>query len=205
MKKWLFIYFLSILMHQNAQATDTTTVKETVYRFKKGRHFAKPLGIFNRFVWHPKSLKWKIQFDKSCQYLLKNKNGSLHEDQYDWLKLCGITFAPWNTRKNTAMVGWRYNHIKNVFELNTYWHIKGKRIFNDTQHIDVKVGEDFETEIVLNPILKKITVIITTQNGRLEQTQNYRFFRKSWATIIHPFFGGTSKAPNDMTVRCTRL
>lgn len=205
MKKWIFIAFLSLLINQNAFASDTTAVKETVYRFKKGRHFAKPRGIFNRFVWQPQSLKWKMRFDTSCQYILKNKNGQIHEDQFDWLKLCGVTFSPWQPRKNTAMVGWRYNHIKKVFELNTYWHVNGKRIFEDTQHIDVKANEDFETEIILNPRLKKITVVIKTQNGRLEQAQNYRFFRKNWATVIHPFFGGTSKAPRNMKLVCSRI
>ena len=205
MKLWFFVAFLSIFINQNTFAADTTHVKETVYRFKKGGQFAKPMNVFGRFVKVKKSIRWQCRFDKSCEYLIKNKDGSLHEDQYDWLKLCGITFTPLHTRRNTAMVGWRYNHLKKVFELTPYWHVNGKRLFEDARHIDVKTDENFETEMILDKANKKITVVIKTKNGRLEESKNFDFFRTKWATVIHPFFGGTSVAPNDMWLICTRL
>ena len=119
------------------------------------------------------------------------------EDQLDWLKLPGITFTPWFTHGNTAMVGWRYNMQKDSFELNTYFHQRGGTFFKDNPHLCVAPNETFETEIKLDYATKGITTSIITPRGTLSETRRYHFKRfQSWAVFIHPFFGGTTKAPH---------
>ena len=90
MKQWIFVAFLSIFINQNTFAADTTHVKETVYRFKKGGQFAKPMGVFNRLVKLPKSIRWQCRFDKSCAYFIKNKDCSQlvfgYSKTYNWCR-----------------------------------------------------------------------------------------------------------------------
>lgn len=171
----------------------TNVSKERVYVTKKGRHHATKL-LKNRLLWHIEQLHWYNQFDTSARYIIRNENGSIHEDQHDWSKLCGITFTPWQPRKNTAMAGWRYNNAKDSIELTPYFHVNGQRIFKDDPHLTIGVNEPFEHEIHLNDETKEITVTIKTARGVLSETHTFTTFRK-WFVQIHPYFGGNKRAP----------
>lgn len=177
----------------------TSTLPSKTWLFRKGRQHATPL-FSERFIKRPKYLRWECRFDSSCRYRILNWDGSTHHDQYDWLKLSGVTFTPWFTHGNTAMVGWRYNHKKDSFELNTYFHVKGGTFFTDNPHICVGVNEDFITEIELTETCKEIAVRIITPRDTLTSARQYPYFRK-WICFIHPFFGGTAKAPHNIYLR----
>lgn len=163
------------------------------YTFRKGTHHASRL-LKNRFLWHVEDLHWHTCFDTSARYILRNPDGSIDDDQYDWSKLSGITFTPLRPLSNTAMVGWRYNHLKDSIELIPYFHVGGTRFFRDNPHLTVGINEPFEHEIHLNYYKKIISVTIITPRGRLTEKKVYRTF-KSWAVQIHPFFGGNKRAP----------
>jgi hypothetical protein len=189
------ILTLLLLFSTLLRANDTTTIHKK-WIFKKGHHHATPL-LSDRFLSKPELLRWRIRFDTTCRYILRDKNGKIEEDQLDWLKLPGITFTPWFTHGNTAMVGWRYNMQKDSFELNTYFHQRGGTFFKDNPHLCVAPNETFETEIKLDYATKEITTSIITPRGTLSETRRYHFKRfQPWAVFIHPFFGGTTKAPH---------
>jgi hypothetical protein len=193
---------LSLFFLKSVCASDTIPINNS-FQFVKGWHFARPVGVFNRFLWQPQSLRWRIRFDSTCRYVLRDKKGAVSNDQLDWLKLPGVTFTPWFTHGNTAMVGWRYNEKKDSFELNLYWHIRGATIFEDNPHLCVAANETFETEVSLDYEKKQISVFVHTPRGVLTDTKQYKFKRfRRWSTDIHPFFGGSVKAPHKMLLYC---
>ncbi len=168
-------------------------VKEQVYIMKKGRHHATKL-LTNRLLRQVEYLHWYNRFDTTARYIIRNKQGRIHVDQLDWSKLSGITFTPWQPRKQTAMAGWRYNPVKDSIELTPYFHVNGRRIFKDEPHLTIGVNEPFEHEIHLNYESKEITVTLITARGILSETHQFATFRK-WLVQIHPYFGGNKRAP----------
>lgn len=190
------LFATSEILAQNA------SYKSQTYVFKKGHFLASPWQM--RFYWDLESIKWRNCFDSTARYVMQNADSTIHTDQYDWLKLPGLTFTPWFPHGNTAMVGWRYNHLKDSIELNTYMHVDGGTFFKDNPHLTVGIGEHFEHEISLNYEKKQMTVTINTARGTLSETMNYIEFQR-WTSKIQPYFGGTSKAPHDVKVTITLL
>lgn len=190
----LFWAFATILY-----AHDTIPLAQKKWVFKKGRHHANHLAG-ERLVSKPEILRWRARFDANSRYILRDKNGKIEEDQYDWLKLHGMTFTPLRTMYNTTMIGWRYNVEKDSFELNAYFHQGGQRFFND-KFIRVAPNEGFETEIRLDYTAKTITVSVITPRGILSESRAYPYKRfRSKVFLIHPFFGGTSAAPHRVSL-----
>ena len=179
-----------------------TMSKERTYTMKKGRHHADKL-LKNRLLWHIKTLHWYNRFDTSARYIIKNSEGTIHEDQHDWSKLSGMTFTPWQPRRNTAMAGWRYNNVTDSIELTPYFHVNGLRIFKDDPHLTIAVNEPFEHEVYLNYETKEITVTIRTHRAELSETHEFTTFRK-WLVQIHPYFGGNKRAPRTIKLRVKR-
>jgi hypothetical protein len=198
LKKLLILVFhLSFVFASHANDTLNNPQKKWV--FKKGRHHANHLAS-ERFISKPEIVRWCTRFDVDSRYVLRDKNGNIEEDQYDWLKLHGITFTPLRTMYNTAMVGWRYNVEKDSFELNAYFHQGGQRFFND-KFIRVAPNEVFETEIRLDDSTKTIHLSIITPHGVLRESSAYQYKRfPSKVFFIHPFFGGTSAAPHRVSL-----
>jgi hypothetical protein len=196
-KLLLLVFHLSFAL--TIYANDTIPNPQKKWVFKKGRHHANHL-MSERFVSKPEILRWQARFDTNSRYVLRDKNGKIAEDQYDWLKLHGMTFTPLRTMHNTAMVGWRYNVEKDSFELNAYFHQGGQRFFNDT-FIRVAENETFETEIRLDYATKIIHLSIITPRGVLSESRSYPYKRfPSKVFFIHPFFGGTSVAPHRVSL-----
>lgn len=189
----LFSYTLPIFSQKH------TSQKKRIYVMKKGRHHATNL-LKNRLLRRVEHLDWYSCFDTSARYIIGTENGSIHEDQHDWSKLSGITFTPWQPRKNTAMAGWRYNNVIDSIELTPYFHVNGVRIFNDDPHLTIGVDEPFEHEIQLNYETKDITLTIKTARGVLSETHTFTTFR-NWLVLIHPYFGGNKRAPRRIKLK----
>jgi hypothetical protein len=194
----LLLLFTSVLW-----ANDSIPVLKK-WVIKKGRQHANHL-LNERFVSKPTRLRWRVRLGADARYVLRDKNGKIDVDQFDWLKLHGITFTPLRTMRNTAMIGWRYNVEKDSFDLNAYFHQNGERFFNDVC-IRVGTNEVFETEIKLDYAAKNITVSVITPRGRLTETRPYRVKRfPNRVFFIHPFFGGTTKAPHKISLYSERI
>lgn len=183
---------------------EDTSKRKNIFHLKKGSHFSNPRGLLSRRLTLPDTIKWQCRLDTSCRYIMQLKNGKLHEDQWDFNKLTGITFTPYYPQGNTAMVGWRYNPKTTVFELVPYWHLGYKRIFNEKSFITVKVDELFTIEMISNFKEKQVTTVIKTPNEQLKDTKVFHRIPKR-ASLIHPYFGGTSLAPKEMFVFCKRV
>jgi hypothetical protein len=183
--------------------TDTTK-RKNIFRLKKGSHFSLPHGLLSRRLTIKDTMIWQCRLDSSCRYIMRLKNGKLHEDQWDYNKLTGITFTPYYPQGNTAMVGWRYNPHTAVFELVAYWHLNYTRFYNDKAFVTVKVDEPFTIEVITHFKKNQVTIALKTPHGQLADTKSFlRVPRR--ASMIHPYFGGTSQAPKEMFVFCERI
>ena len=93
----------------------------TIYTVEKGSHFSFPRTF--KLLNKPSVLHWQIILNDNCNYIIREKGGSVSRDQFDWNKLCGVFYSLFNTRKEAAMIGWRYNIEKDKIELSPYYHI----------------------------------------------------------------------------------
>lgn len=165
------------------------------YKIKKGRHFSFPRRI--RFTKNPRRITWTVKFDENCNYVLKNADGSISNDQKDWNKLCGIFFALFNTRKDTAMMGWRYNVEDDIIELAPYYHInKSRDIFPPM--LQVKRGEQFEVTLNVDKYRKEYRWFMKKEGFENQHYITYTHSKK-WCSYINFYFGGNQKAPKTMT------
>lgn len=187
----------------NMYASDTTK-PQSLYRFDGGSHFSKPRNLLSRILRTPDTLKWVSHFDKTCCYYINDEHGKMHVDQWDYNKLVGITFTPFNPLSNTAMVGWRHNPKTKLFELVAYWHVGDKRFFNEKKFLTVKPDEMFEIEISINKPKKEVTICLKTQKDQLNETKTYQNI-PLLSSLIQPYFGGTSRAPNAMYLFVERV
>ena len=201
--KLLLLLTLIVFLPIKIWANDTIKLEEK-YRFDKGSHFSKPRNLFSRGIELPDTLRWSCRFDKSCCYYINDENGKMQEDQWDYNKLTGITFSPLNPLNNTAMVGWRHNPQTSLFELVPYWHVSKKRFFKDNPFLTVKPDENFIVEIITNKLKKEVTILIKTKKNTLKETKSFEKIPDN-ASLIHPYFGGTSRAPSAMELYLKRL
>lgn len=177
-------------------AQDTVKTNYT-FRFNHGTHFSKPRNLLKRSVQVRDTLRWESSFDTSCYYTIKDKKGQLDIDQWDFNKLTGISFNTFNPLANTAMIGWRYNPNTHYIELLPYWHIQKKRFFEEAKVINVLANEIFIVEIVTKRLKNEVEIIIKTPQGTLKESQIFQNI-PTQATLIQPYFGGTSPAPSAM-------
>ena len=88
---------------------------QTIY---KGTHFTIPnnFGVFIRNV------SGSGTFTANTTYDLGDS------DQWDWNKLTGIAFTPLEPDRDSAMVGWRYNLVSQLFEIAPFYNVNKVRI-----------------------------------------------------------------------------
>lgn len=112
-------------------------------------------------------------------------------DQYDWLKLTGITFTPLRPDTDAIMVAWRYNLDTEMFEIGPYYNSDLARIMpTEDQIISVPANETFDYSLDYNGIT--LTYGDTTVFKPLPETLHPNF----WTSVrINGWFGGTSPAP----------
>ena len=104
----------------------------------KGVHFVVP----NRWgLWLTK-VSGDATFTADSVYDLKD------EDQYDWNKLAGITYTPWRPERNAAMVVWRYNLQKDVYEVGPFFDDNFAYVFpSEDQIITVPKDQTFDYSV----------------------------------------------------------
>lgn len=175
------------------------------YTVKKGQHHSKP-KTWHRVRIKPRGVEFKAMFLEESKYILPNLDGSegFSPDQWDWNKLCGLFFHPFNTRYNTLMIGWRYNPLLDLFELNFYTHVQGKTLYTDTvatakpeDTLMIDMDMDYNKHratIWLSVIPKKLSA----HTVRMHDVQ---FEKLGWyCNEISHYFGGNRPAPTDVVL-----
>ncbi len=209
LRKAHFLAFSLLVFIVFSSKNECFSQKETpktlaVYNFDKGGHFSKPRQLFARMTARVDTFTWICRFDTSCCYFMRTEKGDFHEDQWDFNKLCGISFNFFNPHINTAMVGWRHHPKKNCFELVPYWHLNRRRYFREKDLIEVAPDETFEVKMITNEAKKEVTTIVKTRKGSFSETQTMGSMGDR-VTLINPYFGGTSPAPRAMRLFCERV
>ena len=149
---------------------------------RQGRHRAHPyrlkIGFFDK-------LDFSVTFDEAAKY----EHGD--HDQMDWNKLCGISFHLFTSHKNSAMVGWRYEPITGVFQLNAYYHVDGQVQYTNTLQ-RVEPCETVKGSISVFSDRVAVEIGFATHLQKFDRLRKLR--RRIW-----PWFGGNKPAPKDVT------
>lgn len=155
-----------------------------LYTVKKGNHFSFP-ALYKPFV---NSVKGMARFSTLSEYDIEGV------DQGDWNKLAGIAYGL-RPHYNTALIGWRYNEEKNLFEVAPYYNVKGKIVQPRPEDIlELKAGDLFSFTINkygIDIFSHKGGVTIRKPSPVQHTLLNYR--------VVH-YFGGNSPAPSDVSV-----
>ena len=167
------------------------------YTVKKNRHFSFPRKV--KFHKQPQEVIWNVRFDDNCNYIIKNADGSVADDQRDWNKLCGLFFSFYSTMQNTAMIGWRYNVEKDNIELAPYYHVNGGRDMFPPL-LKVKRGKDFSVILHIDYSKKEYTWVLKKEGVTKSHTMKFTH-RKKWCSYINFYFGGNRKAPQRISVQ----
>lgn len=167
------------------------------YTVKKGRHFSFPRRIL--FTKNPSEITWEVCFDSNCNYIIKNKDGSISRDQKDWNKLCGVFFSLLNTRKDSVMIGWRYNVDEDLIDLSPYYHISGSRDMFPPM-LQVVRGEIFK--VILNIDYSTKTYKWTLQKEGFTNSHSKKFtHNKRRCSYINFYFGGNQTTPQTVSAK----
>lgn len=139
-------------------------------------------------IWYkPEKKQWECVFDGSAKYIQP-----VAEEQWDWLKLCGIAFTI-NAQKESAMIGWRYLPLTNEFEFNAYCHINGERKYTEPL---VKIKNKGTVLCTIRVHYDMKIYVIEIESGDMKQIKLVPFtHNKKWAREVQSWFGGTLPAP----------
>ncbi len=168
-----------------------------MYTVKKGKHFSYPRVL--KFKKNTPEIHWAVQFNHDCNYILKEENGARSIDQKDWNKLCGVFFSTLNTRKEAAMIGWRYNPDTDLIELAPYYHIEGGR---DMFPPLLSVCRETEVQICL--LIDRERKLY---KWRLNYNNDIYFHEMSFShnkkrlSFINFYFGGNKPAPQEVSCK----
>ena len=185
---FLFFSCSKQALNPNDQDTWKTPETYTTHSIDSGKHSSSPIST--QILWKNSFLSGYAYFDSSSIYHLPNV------DSLDWNKLIGYKLD-WNSVPNHAsMVGWRYNQKNNTFEICPYFNNEGIVFPDEDQILKLELGEPFYYEVSLNGK----NAYIRIENQYLEIYKEIEL-KKAWLyTSVSPWFGGTSKAPNDIKV-----
>jgi len=170
-------------------------IEMTTYTVSQDSHFSFP-RVF-KFKRSPKEVKWTVRFHENCDYHIQ-ENGTTHVDQYDWNKLCGVFFSLFNTRKDSAMMGWRYNPKTDEIEMAPYYHVSSSRDMFKTM-MTVKREETFSLSLKVD--YEKKSYLWKMEKEGFETTHEMPFtHRGGLCGFISFYFGGNQTAPQEVSV-----
>lgn len=169
----------------------------TTFTVEKGSHFSFPrtFKLFNQ----PKEVSWQVLFNQDCNYLIRESDGSMSRDQNDWNKLCGIFYSLFNTRKDAAMIGWRYQPETDQIELAPYYHIsKSRDMFPPL--VTVQRGDTLSINLKIDYTAKIYRWSIQTPEQEARHEMPFQHNNKR-CSLINFYFGGNQPAPQKVSVQ----
>lgn len=165
-----------------------TKPETTVYICKAGQHDFKPSPV--PFPFAAKTMTGWASLDSSCWY------NDLGEDTQDWNKLAGVyRWADVVKNKNSFILAWRPDPIRNVFQLCLYENINGANRPHESAIYKVRAGEGFSFWLQESSgkyaLWINATYIDDQDNGR------------PFGTVgkVSAWFGGNRTAPHDMSLQ----
>jgi hypothetical protein len=166
-----------------------------VYTIKKGRHFSFPRQ--SKSWQNMEEVVWNVRFLDNSKYSFPPIEGKIDRDQYDWNKLCGVYFNFWNTRDDSAMIGWRYNPETELIELAPYYHVDGSRdMFKPIMY--VSPGTLIKLHLVIDRSNKSYDWTLQANNQTAVHSFPFTHERKK-SSVIQFYFGGNRTAPQDVS------
>lgn len=84
------------------------------------------------------TVAWEVVFPSGFPYEVEG--GSMVAQQHDILKILGLSAWFWNRRKDSIMLGGRWNPESEMVELFAYYHIEGEQANSDILH-EVTIDE----------------------------------------------------------------
>lgn len=107
-----------------------------LYICKAGQHDFKPSPV--PFPFSAKTMTGWARLDSSCWY------NDLGEDNADWNKLAGVyRWADIEKNRNSFILAWRPDPLRNVFQLCLYENIDGTNRPHESAVYKVRAGEGF--------------------------------------------------------------
>lgn len=157
------------------------------YTIPKDSHNSIP---FTPSVWN-KKISGYFAFLESSKYNLGNS------DQYDWNKLCGISWNPLNPNQNATMVAWRYIPWLKKFQVCPYINKSGTIIAYEDNIVE------FDTEEVGKFVIDKWGINVVNASSTKQNWVRIPIpsgVVGSWLTAfrIQPWFGGNQVSPNEI-------
>lgn len=183
------------------------------YRVEEGRNAFRPYGfmVVPNARWALPGIHAQFIFDENAVYEFEGND----RDQFDWNKVFGLRFGLLNNRKNSCMIGWRWNADAQVHEFTSYVHRNRERIVGwGGDQVFLKVANGTLVDAYLFPVDNSrkawCTWLLNGENGNKVVTH---FDRRSWAIgRIDAWFGGDDsdgngiggKAPKDLSFKMNR-
>jgi len=168
------------------------------YTIPKGEHYGRP----RRFGLHFGRTKqtWLVRFDESCLY-------ESNHDYYQWNKGTGWIYGLFSDA-NSIRWCWRPKpENQNRIEVGIYLHNEGNiREPRFEQRIELPADLSEELKFVLTYNTTEKQVFLEVMGKQISQVINEPFAAKpcpGWLNF--PYFGGTRRAPHDITISATSL
>ena len=170
-------------------------MKQTIHTgHRKPRWWA-----FILFPWlahDKKSVSRKVTFGLNCVYDLEGE-----EDDLDVNKIFGLGYL-WN-KDDSARFGWNYNNITNRVDLFAYYHVNGLRDF--TKICSVSVGLQYLMILNINDQSYSFSVASISTGDEIGNHIVIKTHKKKWSYNMGMYFGGTLKAPHDITIEINKV
>jgi hypothetical protein len=172
----------------------------TEYKFKKGKHFSRPL--INPIL-HPSINK------VSAYVMFTYKSIYTCADQMDWNKLMGISWGfPFN--KNAIMWAYRWNTDINSFQLSPYINANGEQFYLDGNIEPFKAELNIPYHIHTHISCANNKTFIWFWIKEWQQGKIYTSFMECYESKINtnsllvtrrrPYHGGNTTPYNDYSV-----
>lgn len=182
---WVWVIALMGLILWLSSCTKPET---TIYICKAGQHDFKPSPV--PFPFAAKTMTGWARLDSSCWY------NDLGVDNQDWNKLAGVyRWADVVKNKNSFILAWRPDPMRNIFQLCLYENIDGANRPHESAIYKVAANAGFS--FWLQESSGKYALWI---NGMyLDDQDNGRQF----GTVgkVSAWFGGNRTAPHDMSLQ----
>jgi hypothetical protein len=170
------------------------------FTVKAGHHYPKPLFLCIFLLFKSKVLNWKVSFDATWRYDLKD------EDQLDINKITGIGFLPWH-HIYSVRFGGRYNIETDRVEVMPYVYIHGERIrINDETGNEIVLANCLlnDTEYDCQLIIDKVNYTFQVFRDGIPMGKKVvvkKGHKQFLGYGLHPYFGGNKKAPHDFNTK----